>query len=172
MNIQHSFRRTSFFASLPFLFLANYTVAQEPQRGPEKYVCMESHPETMCNPSNTCGSASTPCEVDIKRSGSSSASSTPSIRNAKSNALFCVQSGTTVTWKSSAKNTGFVVDFGPSSPFDPPEAIIGGAARPVSVAAKRPGCFKYSAGACISGSAYGMCGSVETELVVTGAGRP
>jgi hypothetical protein len=37
------------------------------------------------------------------------------------------------------------------------------------VAAKRPGCFKYSAGACTSGSIYGMCGSAESEIVVIGA---
>src|SRR5436305_12717311 len=166
MNIQHSITLTLCCASLPFLFVANRTVAQEQQRGSEKYICMEPHPETMCTASNTCGSASTPCEVDVKRSGNNSASATPSISKAKSNALFCVQSGTTVTWKSSSKSTGFVVDFGPSSPFQPAEPIIGGAARPVSVAAKRPGCFKYSAGACISGSTYGMCCSVETELVV------
>ena len=162
-------RRSSCFCYLPLFFLANHAAAQE--RGSDKYICMESHPEKMCNPSNTCGSASTPCEVDVKRSGGSSASATPNIPNAKSNKLFCVQTGTTVIWESSSKNTGFVVDFGPSSPFDPPGGIIGGTDRRVSVTAKRPGCFKYSAGACISGSIYGMCGSVETELVVTSAGN-
>ena len=169
MKIQYSVRRSCCFCCLPLLFLASHATAQE--RGRDKYICMESQPENMCNPSNTCGSGSTPCDVDVKRSGGSSASATPSIPNAKSNKLFCVQTGTTVNWGTSSKNTGFVVDFGPSSPFEPSGAIIGGADRRVSVVAKRPGCFKYSAGACISGSIYGMCGSVETELVVTNAGK-
>ena len=168
MKTHYSFRCPRYLYCLPLLFFANYAVAQE--RGREKYICMEVHPEKLCNPSNTCGSGSTPCSVDVKRIGNSSASATPSIPNAKSNKLFCVQPGTTMTWESSSRDTGFVVDFGPSSPFDPPGAIIGGTDRRVSVAAKRPGCFKYSAGACISGSIYGMCGSVETELVVTSAG--
>jgi hypothetical protein len=33
--------------------------------------------------------------------------------------------------------------------------------------ANKKGCYKYSVGACISGAIYGMCGSAETELVVT-----
>src|SRR5271156_113345 len=133
-----------------------------------KYVCSESNPGSMCNPSTTCGSPTSACNVDVKRSGGNSASATPSIPNAKGNTPFCVKVGTTVTWQSSSKNTGFVLDFGPSSPFDVPDGtIIGGADRPISVVAKRPGCFKYSVGACVSGAIYGMCGSSNTELVVT-----
>jgi len=106
--------------------------------------------------------------VDVKRRGSNSASATPNIPNAKENMSFCVKVGTTVTWQSSSKNTGFVLDFGTSSPFDPPDgAIMGGADRPISVVAKRPGCYKYSVGACTSGTIYGMCGSSNAELVVT-----
>jgi hypothetical protein len=133
-----------------------------------KYVCSESNPGSMCNASTTCGSSSTPCTVNIKRSGSNYASATPNIPDAKGNAPFCVKVGTTVTWQSASKNTGFVLDFGPSSPFDVPDGtIIGGADRPISVVAKRAGCYKYSVGACVSGSIYGMCGSANTELVVT-----
>jgi hypothetical protein len=133
-----------------------------------KYVCSESNPGSMCNASTTCGSSSTPCVVNVKRSGSNYASATPSIPDAKGNAPFCVKVGTTVTWQSASKNTGFVLDFGPSSPFDVPDGtIIGGADRPISVVAKRAGCYKYSVGACVSGSIYGMCGSANTELVVT-----
>jgi hypothetical protein len=76
--------------------------------------------------------------------------------------------GTEVTWQSRSKNTGFVVDFGPGSPFDS-DAIVGGSDRPVSAVARKKGCYKYSAGACVSGSIYGMCGSVETELIITGS---
>jgi hypothetical protein len=79
-----------------------------------------------------------------------------------------VKVGTTVTWQSSNKNTGFVLDLGPTSPFDTADgAIMGGSDRPISVVAKRPGCFKYSVGACVSGTIYGMCGTSNAELVVT-----
>ena len=147
-----------------FLLVANYIGAKERQRGSQSYAC--THPQGMCNAANTCGSSSDPCRIDIKRRGSNWASATPSIPGAKANAIFCVKVGTTVIWESSSKNTGFVIDFGPSSPFDSPGAIMGGADRPISVVAKRPGCFKYSAGACTSGTIYGMCGSVDAEVVV------
>jgi hypothetical protein len=101
----------------------------------------------------------------VKRTANS-ASATPSIQNPKGNALFCVKVGTTVNWKSTAKDTGFLVDVGPTSPFDRPGSINGGSDRQVSVVAKREGCFKYSAGACKSGAIYGMCQSTNAEFVV------
>ncbi len=70
-------------------------------------------------------------------------------------------------WKSTGKNIGFVVDFGPTSPFNPGGAIIGGTDRTVSVVAKTPGCYKYSAGACMSGAIYGMCGQANVQLIIT-----
>jgi plastocyanin len=168
MRIQHSFtiRCTSLFVA--FLLLAGYGVAEE--HASDKYICAEPNPEQMCNAGNTCGSASAPCSVDVKRTADA-ASSTPSISHFKENAPFCVKVGTTVRWQSSSKNTGFVVDFGPSSPFGSDGAVIGGSDRSVSLVAKKQGCFKYSAGACVSGAIYGMCGSVDTELVVTGGGN-
>jgi hypothetical protein len=84
----------------------------------------------MCTPKNTCGSASAPCAVDIKRTAESAAV-TPDIPGAKSNTPFCVKTGTTMTWKSVSKNTGFVVDFGPSAPFEPAGAAIIGGLRPI-----------------------------------------
>jgi plastocyanin len=78
--------------------------------------------------------------------------SAPDIPNAKGNSTFCVNTGTTIVWKSTQKNMGFVVDFGPSSPFGFEDAIVGGARHSVSVTAMEPGCYKYSAGACISGA--------------------
>jgi hypothetical protein len=138
------------------------------KKNDNKYVCSESNPGSICNASTTCGSTTSVCNVDVKRSSGNSASATPSIPNAKGNASFCVKVGTTVTWQSASKNTGFVLDFGPSSPFDVPDGtIIGGADRPISVVAKKPGCYKYSVGACVSGSIYGMCGNSNAELVVT-----
>jgi hypothetical protein len=131
------------------------------------YACKEAHAEQLCSASNTCGSASEPCTVDVRRSGNS-VSSKPSIPEAKSGKLFCVNPGTKVIWTSTAKNTGFVVDVGPIAAFDPDGAIIGGSAKDVTVVAKTPGCYKYSAGACISGVIYGMCKTSNGELVITG----
>jgi len=133
-----------------------------------KYVCAEPNPQSLCSADNTCP-ASGPCSVDIKRDGMKGATATPSSPKAKGNSLFCVREGATVTFQTSSKGTGFIVDFGPSSPFDPQDTIIGGANKPVQVAAKRPGCFKYSVGACYSGATYGMCGSGAAEAIVLGS---
>lgn len=130
-----------------------------------KYACSEPKPETLCNAANTCGSASAPCEVNVNKDGGS-ASATANITGSKKNALFCVKAGTKVVWHSTNKNTGFVIDFGPQSPFDPNDAIIGGGKNDVTVQAARPGCFKYSVGACYSGATYGMCGNSQTEAIV------
>jgi hypothetical protein len=151
--------------ALPLVLLAGFATAQSKKAS--KYACSEPNPAQLCDASNTCGSASTPCEVDVKRTSNGS-SATPSMPNAKSNKLFCVKTGTTVTWKSTSKNIGFVIDTGTTSPFDPEGAIIGGSDRPVSVVAKTAGCYKYSAGACMSGAIYGMCKETSAELVVIG----
>lgn len=151
---------TSFL--LPIVILSAYATAQSKS---SKYACSETNPAQLCNAANTCGSTSAPCSVDVKRTANA-ASSTPGIPGAKSNSLFCVKSGTTVQWKSTGKNIGFVVDFGTTSPFDPGGAIIGGTDREVSVVAKTPGCYKYSAGACMSGAIYGMCGQTNAKLII------
>ena len=135
------------------------------EKNKSKYACSEPKPETLCNAANTCGSASSPCTVNVNKDGGS-ASATASISDPKKNALFCVKAGTQVVWMSSNKNTGFVVDFGPDTPFEPNDSIIGGGKNQVTVQAKRPGCFKYSVGACFSGATYGMCGNSSTEAIV------
>jgi hypothetical protein len=160
LNKSFAFRRTCLL--LPLVVLSGFASAQSKA---DKYACTNANPAQLCSAANTCGSASTPCAVDVKRT-SNAASSTPSIPNAKSNSLFCIKAGTTVEWKSTGRNIGFVVDFGPSSPFDPSGAIIGGTDRAITVVAKRPGCFKYSAGACMSGAIYGMCGQANVQLIV------
>jgi hypothetical protein len=147
---------------MPLAVLGNYATAQSKQ---SRHACSEPNPAQLCNAANTCGSDSTPCVVDVKRTANG-ASSTPSVPNAKSNALFCVATGTTTTWKSTGKDIGFVVDMGPTSPFEPGGAIIGGSDRTVSVVAKTAGCYKYSAGACMSGATYGMCKEVSAEMIV------
>jgi hypothetical protein len=131
-----------------------------------KYSCDEPNPQSLCNAGNTCGSPSAPCDVDVKRTNYG-ASATPQIPGAKGNALFCVRPGTTLNWKSTSKNTGFVVDVSDSSPFDPGGAIIGGTNKAISVVAKMSGCYKYSVGACVSGALNGMCANASGEVLVT-----
>ncbi|HTZ47970.1 MAG TPA: hypothetical protein VMH20_10280 [Verrucomicrobiae bacterium] len=133
----------------------------------DKFSCSESNPQSICSAATTCGSASTPCRIDIKRSGQADATATPNIPDAKGNTPFCIKVGTHVTFYSSSKDTGFVLDFGPNSPFGNQGAIMGGYDRPITVVAKRPGCFGYSVGACTAGTVYGMCGNSDTELVVS-----
>jgi hypothetical protein len=149
--------------SVMLLGLSSFMMAQ---RGKDQYLCSEPNPESICNAGNTCGSSSTACTVGIKRTANA-ASATPNTPDAKDNQPFCVKVGTKVTWKSESKNTGFVLDFGPDFPFGS-EAIIGGSDRAVPSVAKKKGCYKYSVGACVSGAIYGMCGTAETELIITG----
>jgi hypothetical protein len=135
----------------------------------DKYACSEPNPQSLCNAGNTCGSGSSPCIVNVKRD-TVGASATPNLPGAKGNGTFCVNTGTTIIWKTTQKNTGFVVDFGSPSPFGSEDAIIGGAKRSVSVTAQKAGCYKYSAGACISGAIQGMCGSGTAEAIILAKG--
>jgi hypothetical protein len=159
-NQSSSAKITAFL--MPLVLFSSFATAQSKA---DKYACTDANPAQLCSAANTCGSASTPCSVDVKRTANA-ASSTPSIPGAKGNSLFCIKAGTTVEWKSTGRNIGFVVDFGPASPFDPNGAIIGGTERSITVVAKRPGCYKYSAGACMSGAIYGMCGEANVQLIV------
>jgi hypothetical protein len=162
MNQQRAAVRCTVLA-LPLVLLVGSAVAQSKK---SKYTCDEPDPQSLCNPGNTCGSPSTPCEVDVKRT-SYAATATPLIPGDKGNSLFCVRPGTTVTWKSTSKNTGFVVDVSDASPFDPGGAIIGGSAKDATVVARTSGCYKYSVGACVSGALNGMCANASAELIVT-----
>src|SRR5271154_2550632 len=146
--------------------LSLVTAVAGAQSKKSKYSCDEPNPQSLCNAGNTCGSPTAPCDVDVKRTAYA-ASATPQVPGAKGNALFCVRPGTTVNWKSTSKNTGFVVDVSDASPFDPGGAIIGGTSKDVSVVAKTSGCYKYSVGACISGALNGMCGNASAEVIIT-----
>jgi hypothetical protein len=128
----------------------------------DTYACKEPDPTALCTAANTCAGS---CSVDVKRT-SQAASATPSFSGARGNSTFCVKAGTPVTWKSDTKHQGFIVDMGPNPPFDPPSDIIGGSDRAVTVTAKTPGCYRYSAGACLSGAIYGMCGNATAEVVI------
>ena len=90
------------------VFFTGFLDGKEKKK-PKNDVCSVSTPGSICNAENTCGSAASPCEVDIKRSGGDSASATPNITGAKENAPFCVKTGTTITFKSTSKDTGLVL---------------------------------------------------------------
>jgi len=130
-----------------------------------KYACDEPQPESMCNAANTCGSTSSTCTIDVTR-GADSSNVKPGIPNAKNNQLFCIKAGTTVVWMSSNKNNGFMVSFGSDSPFDPDGPIMGGGKKSVRTTAATPGCYRYDAGAFLSGTVYGMSGGSKGELVI------
>lgn len=151
-------------AVLSLLALLSADVAAKAQKK-SKYICDEPEPASLCNASNTCGSGSSACSIDITKGGNS-ANVKPGIPNAKNNHFFCVKAGTTVTWMSSNKNTGFTISFGTDSPFDPDDPIIGGGQKPVTVKAQVPGCYKYDAGAFYSGAIYGMASGSKPELVI------
>ena len=144
---------------LPLLLLASDPSAEAQKNS---YACKEPDTAALCTAANTCTGS---CSVDVKRT-SNAASATPGFPGAKGNSTFCVKVGTAVTWKSDTKHQGFIVDMGPNSPFDPPNDIVGGSDRSVTVTAKTPGCYRYSAGACLSGAIYGMCGDGTAEVVI------
>jgi hypothetical protein len=149
------------------LLLTSLIVGKDTKKKIKGDVCSASNPAGICTAANTCGSASAPCTIEIKRSGGSYATATPDFPDAKSNKAFCIKVGTTATFKSGSRNTGFVIDFGTENPFDHEGAIIGGSDRPITVTAKHPGCYTYSVGACTPGTVYGMCGNADTQLIIS-----
>ena len=149
------------------LVLTDLILSQESKKKIKDDACSSSNPESICTEPNTCGSASSPCTIDIRRSGGSYATAKPSLPDAKANKPFCIKVGTTVTFSTSSKNTGFVIDFGKENPFEHEGSIIGGADRPITVTAKRPGCYTYSIGACTPGTVYGMCGNADSQLIIS-----
>ena len=166
MNIGRCLALLCCLFTLPLLF-ASYLVGQNSKKKVKDDACSASNPASVCAAENTCGSSSAPCSINIRRSGGSYATATPSIPDAKSNKVFCIKVGTTVTFMSNSKNTGFVIDFDSSDPFDHEGAIIGGSDRPITVTAKHPGCYTYSVGACTPGTVYGMCGNTNTQLIIS-----
>jgi hypothetical protein len=112
------------------LLLTNFVAGSDTKKKIKNDVCSASNPASICAAANNCGSASSPCSIDIKHDQGAYATATPIIPDAKSNKAFCIKVGTSVTFMSSSKNTGFVIDFGSSDPFDHEGAIMGGADRP------------------------------------------
>lgn len=166
MKIYRSLALLCLLFVLPLL-ISSFIVGKDTKKKVKNDVCSASNPASICGEANTCGSPTSPCSIDIRRSQGTSATATPSIPGAKSNKAFCIKTGTTVTFVSGSKNTGFVIDFGEANPFDHQDAIIGGADRPITVTAKHPGCYTYSIGACTAGTVYGMCGNANTQLIIS-----
>ena len=150
---------------IPLLF-GGYLAARGEKNDDKNSICSAANPQSICNAHTTCGSHSTPCVVNVKRGGYG-ASATPSIPEAKGNGPFCVKAGTTITWQTSSKSTGFILDFGENTPFESQTTITGGSKRAVSLVAKKPGCFRFSINACREAAVSGMCESGSAELVVT-----
>src|SRR5271167_1778191 len=163
MKIQRCFSIHCVLLLLPVLLIASFAAAED-KKDNSQDVCSQASPASLCNASNTCGSS---CAVDLKRTSYSSAA-TPNIPGAKGDGIFCVKAGTTVTWQSTAKNTGFLIDFGSTSPFDSPGTITGGTEKSVPVVAKTPGCYKYSFTASNSKAIYGMGKAAQSQLIVIG----
>jgi hypothetical protein len=151
---------------LAFIVVFSGVAAQAQKSKGSGYACTTPNAESLCRAAITCGAASAPCTGAIKKDGGG-ASVTPDIAGAKSNKLFCVKAGTKMNFEAKNKSTGFVLDFGPKTPFDKEGSIVGGCSKPDSATAKNPGCYRFSAGACVSGAIYGMCGSQMVEMVVT-----
>jgi hypothetical protein len=134
-------------------------------------ICSNPHPEQLCTAKNTCGTNG-PCLLEVNRVVSGNGVSVkPNIEDFPKDAVLCIQAGASVTWQGAGKNTGVMVDFGNTSPFDPSGTIMAGSDRPITVVAQKPGCYKYTAGACVSGAIYGMCGNSDLEMVVTSGGK-
>lgn len=156
---------------IPMLLLTGHLVAND-KKSKKQSACSNAHPEQLCTGANTCGSSGSPCVLSVKRvGGGEDASVTPNIADFPKGSPICIKTGTSVTWQGEGKNTGIMIDFGASSPFDPPGTIMGGSDRPVTVVTKTAGCYKYSVGACNPGSIYGMCGNSDFDMIVTGSGK-
>ena len=163
MNFGRQFTAWSALTLLSSVVFLSCAPAQAQKKN--RYACDDEKPESMCTAANTCGSPSSPCKIDVTRTGDS-ANVKPSIPDTKNNRLFCIKTGTTVIWMSSNKSDGFLVSFGSDSPFDPDGPIVGGAKKPITTKATTPGCYKYDAGAFRSGAIYGMSGGNSLEVVI------
>ncbi len=153
---------------IPLLVVTVHVIAKD--KKPKPTICSNPHPETLCTAANTCGSKDAACVLEVKRvGGGEDASVTTNVPNFPKGSVICINPGTSVTWQGDGKNTGIMVDFNGNSPFEPSGTIMGGSDRPVTVVAKKVGCFKYSVGACNPGSIYGMCGNSDFELIVASA---
>ena len=163
MRIQQKFNNRGALVLLSCFVLLNCLTTQAQTKG--RYECEEPQPERLCNAANTCGSALSSCTIDIT-TAAGSARVRPDIPSARSDQLFCLEEGTTVVWMTSDRATGFVVSFGPDSPFDPDDLIVGAGKKQMRTIASNPGCYRYEPRAFYSGAVYGTSKGGKPELVV------
>lgn len=71
---------------LSLLLLMAYWASAAEKHAKRTYVCAEANPQATCNPSNTCGSASVACRIDVKRTADG-ASAIPNIPGLKGTRL-------------------------------------------------------------------------------------
>src|SRR5664280_911437 len=78
MKIQRCFTIHCALLLLPVLLIASFATAEDKKKDNAKDACANPNPASLCSADNTCGSASAPCTVNVKRTSYSS-SATPSI---------------------------------------------------------------------------------------------
>jgi hypothetical protein len=164
MNNQRSVSKWHNGLTLMLILLLSSAAFAKDKKPIKNDVCAQPNPQSLCTPQNTCGPGA--CTLDVTRTADSS-SLKPSTAGAKSGKPICIAAGTKVEWTSSEKETGFIVDAGASSAFQPGGAIIGGVSKPVSTVATKEGCYNVSYGACKSGGIYGMCKESSAAIIIT-----
>ena len=136
MKIQRYLTMHCALLLLPILLIASFAAAEDKKKPDRQEIPRNPDPgeHVQCQPTHVVGLRSS---RTFKRTSYSSAA-TPNIAGAKGDGIFCVKAGTTVTWQSTAKNTGFLIDFGTSSPFQPAGAITGGTEKSVPGRSPQP----------------------------------
>jgi hypothetical protein len=74
------------------LLMTSFVIGKDSKKKVKNDVCSASNPASVCAAANTCGSASSPCSIDIKRDQGSYATATPGIPDAKSNKASALKS--------------------------------------------------------------------------------
>jgi hypothetical protein len=164
MRNQRSFAMRCGVPILMLTILAGSLAAADKKKVKKNDFCAQPNPQSLCTAENTCGAGG--CTLDVTRTSSSS-SLKPITAGSKSDKPICVAAGTKVEFTSTEKETGFIVDQGTGSPFEPAGAIIGGSTKSVPVVATKEGCYSLSYGACKSGAIYGMCQENSATIIVT-----
>ena len=130
MKIQRCFAICCALFVLVVGLLPNPAGAEEKKKGGNKYACSEPNPASQCNAGNTCGSASAPCSVDVKRT----------VLFVLRHAQYSGREGkpTVLRQHWNDGNVDVLVEehgvprrLRAVSPFDPPDPIMGGSKKSV-----------------------------------------
>ena len=111
MKIQRCFTIRFALLLLPVLLMASFATADDKKKDSSKDVCSNPNPASICTRRqhlrigfhSVYGQHQADLILVLCH---------PQHSRRKGNDLFCVKTGTTVTWQSTAKNTGFLVDPG------------------------------------------------------------